>query len=100
MTTATKTAPVAATTIAHPVKAAKYAETDVVTLVKAAGKRGASAARFALYGAKPGDTITVAAYLDGCLALHADEPRYRWRADLAWDLKRGFITVEEPKATK
>jgi hypothetical protein len=79
-------------------KPAKFAETDVVTLVAEKNpKRAASAKRFALYGAKPGDTITVAAYLDGCAKLHADEPRYRWRADLAWDVARGFITVA-PKA--
>lgn len=80
--------------VAHPVAPAKYAETATVTLVSATNpKRAASAKRFALYGAKPGATTTVKAYLDGCLALQPDEPRYRWRADLAWDVKHGFITV-------
>lgn len=77
---------------AHPVKAAVYAETAVITVVKLAGKRGASAARFAAYG-PVGNTLTVGAYLDACLKLQPDEPRYRWRADLAWDLKRGFISI-------
>jgi hypothetical protein len=74
------------------VKPAAYPESAVITVVKAAGKRGKSAARFAAYG-PVGATITVKAYLDACLALEPDEPRYRWRADLAWDLKRGFITI-------
>jgi hypothetical protein len=84
-------APVAAAP-AHPVKAAVYAESATITVLKLAGKRGASAARFAAYG-PVGNKITVGAYLDACLALQPDEPRYRWRADLAWDAKRGFISV-------
>lgn len=92
MSATTKPVVAAAATVA--VKPAAYPETATITLVAPANpKRAASAKRFALYGAKPGATTTVKAYLDGCLALHADEPRYRWRADLAWDLKRGFITI-------
>lgn len=86
-------APVAAPK-AHPVKAAKFPETATITLVADKNpKRAASAKRFALYGKAKGDTTTVKAYLDGCAELHADEPRYRWRADLAWDLQRGFIEI-------
>lgn len=72
------------------VKAATYPESAKFRLLKANPKRGASAARYALYGAV-GSEFTLGAYLDGCLALQPDEPRYRWRADIAWDLKRGFI---------
>lgn len=99
-------APQAPTTAAAPsvaVKPAKYPETAVITLTdkgKAGNpKRAASAKRYQLYldAAKAGTPLTVGAYLDGCLALHADEPRYRWRADLTWDLQRGFITVGEAK---
>lgn len=73
-------------------KPATYAETDVITLVAEKNpKRGASAKRFAAY--KTG--MTVGAYLDACAALQPDEPRYRWRADLAWDVKRGFVTVSK-----
>jgi hypothetical protein len=89
--------PVAATktvAAAHPVRPAKYPESATVTLVATANpKRAASAKRFALYGAKAGDKTTIKAYLDGCLALQPDEPRYRWRADIAWDVKHGFVTV-------
>lgn len=88
---ATKTA-ATVTRATSAAKPAAYAEAAIITVVKAAGKRGQSAARFAAYG--PVDsTTTVKAYLDACLALQPDEPRYRWRADLAWDVKRGFITV-------
>lgn len=75
---------------APAVKAATYPESAQFRLLKANPKRGASGARYALYG-KVGDTFTLGAYLDACLALQPDEPRYRWRADIAWDLKRGFI---------
>lgn len=76
------------------VKAARYSEAAVITLqAEANPKRAASALRFAQYGKAKGDTTTVKAYLDACQALQPDEPRYRWRADLDWDLKRGFITI-------
>ena len=78
-----------------------YTEDMVITVLKTANpKRAASAARYALYLApRPdGKPLTVREYLDGCLALHPDEPRYRWRADLAWDEKREFITVTAPAA--
>lgn len=87
---ATVAAPVATVTI----KAARFSEGATITLLAAANpKKAASAKRFAGYGSKVGDTTTVKAYLDHCLAVQPDEPRYRWRADLAWDVKRGFITV-------
>lgn len=73
-------------------KAAVYAESATITVLKDAGKKGASAARFAAYG-KVGATTTVKSYLDACLALQPTEPRHRWRADLAWDVKRGFISI-------
>ena len=83
---------------AHPVREAKYAETDVITVLPKGEKnpkRGASALRFAAY--KTG--MTVGAYLDACLALQPEESRYRWRADLAWDVKREYISVAPaPKA--
>lgn len=85
-------APVVVAASSVAVKPAAYAESAIITVVKAAGKRGVSAARFAAYGPVGGST-TVKAYLDACLALQPDEPRYRWRADLAWDVKRGFITI-------
>lgn len=79
---------------ASAAKAARYSETAVITLVAAANpKRAASAKRFALYGGVAGATITVGAYLDACLVLDSENPRYRWRADLAWDLARGYITI-------
>lgn len=89
----------AAVTVAVAANPAKYAETARFTVVKDAGKRGASAQRFAAYGGV-GATFTLAAYLDACLALQPEEPRHRWRADITWDLKRGFIAVAEdaPKA--
>jgi hypothetical protein len=74
-------------------KPAAYAETALVTVLVANPKRAASAKRFALYGAVGGSPVTVKSYLDGCAALHPDEPRYRWRADLAWDLARKFISI-------
>lgn len=80
------------TVAAHPVREAKYAETDVITVLPKGEKnpkRGASALRFAAY--KTG--MTVGAYLDACAALQPEESRYRWRADLAWDVKREFISV-------
>lgn len=81
---------------ARAVTPAKYAESDIITLlVEKNPKRAASALRFAAYRSG----MTVAAYLDACLALQPDEPRYRWRADLAWDVKHGFISVAPaPKA--
>lgn len=82
-----------------PTKAARYPEAHVITVLdkgKANPKRAASAKRYALYLATP--DLTVGAYLDGCLALQPDEPRYRWRADLDWDVKRGFIAVSAPSA--
>lgn len=83
---------VASPAVSVAVKPAAYPESAVITVVKAAGKRGVSAARFAAYG-PVGGTTTVKAYLDACLALQPNEPRYRWRADLAWDVQRGFITI-------
>lgn len=71
-------------------KAATFPESAKFRLLKANPKRGASGARYALYGAV-GNEFTLGAYLDACLALQPEEPRYRWRADIAWDLKRGFI---------
>lgn len=81
---------------AHPVKAAKFPESAVITVTdkgKTNPKRAASAKRYALYLAPRKTPLTVKDYLDGCAELHADEPRYRWRADLAWDIARGYITV-------
>lgn len=72
------------------VKAATYPESAKFRLLKANPKRGASGARYALYGAV-GSEFTLGEYLDKCLVLQPEEPRYRWRADIAWDLKRGFI---------
>ena len=91
--TATKTVSTPAPAQAKP---ATYAETDVITVLPKGQKnpkRGASALRFASY--KTG--MTVGAYLDACAAIQPDEPRYRWRADLAWDSKREYISVA-PKA--
>lgn len=90
--------------VAAPVKAATYPEANVITLtVKGAAgnpKRGKSAPRYAVYLAAraEGRPLTVAAYLDATHAITPDEPRYRWRADLAWDVKHGFITVAAPSA--
>lgn len=87
----TATAKVTATPAA-PVKPATYTEAQIITVTDKGAvnpKRGASAKRYAAYATG----MTVAAYLDACLAIQPDEPRYRWRADLAWDVKRGFITV-------
>lgn len=91
MTNSAKSAPVVSVVA---VKAARYNEAATITLVAEANpKRAASALRFAQYGKAKGDTTTVKAYLDACQALQPDEPRYRWRADLDWDVKRGFITI-------
>jgi len=81
------TTPAPTTTKAKP---AKYAETDIITLLAEKNpKRAASAKRFAAY--KTG--MTVGAYLDACKALHPEEERYRWRADLSWDVTRKYIEV-------
>lgn len=92
---ATTPAPVASA----PVKVATYPETAQFRVLKANPKRGASAARYALYG-PVGTVFTLGAYLDACLVLQPEEPRYRWRADIAWDInpKRGFIEYVAPKA--
>lgn len=92
MTNSPKSAAAPASAVA--VKVARYNEAATITLLAEANpKRAASARRFAQYGKAKGDTTTVKAYLDACQALQPDEPRYRWRADLDWDVKRGFITV-------
>jgi hypothetical protein len=89
MTKTNIAAPAAEATVAVAAKRT-YSEDMVITLIKAENpKRAASAKRYGLY--KTG--MTVKDYLDGCLALHPEEPRYRWRADLAWDEKREFISV-------
>lgn len=90
------TAKPAASAVSVAVKAARYPETAIITLTEKGcpnPKRAASAKRFAGYGSKPGDTVTVKDYLDHCVSCQPDEPRYRWRADLDWDVKRGFITI-------
>lgn len=61
-------------------------------------KRAASAKRYAVYLQERKTPLTVKEYLDACLLLHPEEPRYRWRADLAWDTAREFITVALPAA--
>ncbi len=83
---------------AKPVKAALYAASSVITLTpKGASnpKRGAAALRYNLYlaAAAAGTPLTIAAYLAACVPLNPSEPAYRWRADISWDLKRGFITL-------
>lgn len=80
-----------------PANPAKFPESATFRVLKDAGKRGASAARFAAYGGV-GATFTLGAYLDACLALQPEEPRHRWRADISWDLKRGFIELVVPEA--
>jgi len=90
--------PVVSAPVAHPANPAKFAETQVFRVLKANPKRGASAKRYDAYG-KVGETFTLGAYLDACAKLQPEEPRHRWRADITWDLKRGFIeAVEAPKA--
>lgn len=76
----------------------KYTEDMVIVVLdkgKANPKRAASAARYAIYLRDRADKgpLTVKEYLDECLVLQPDEPRYRWRADLAWDTAREFISV-------
>lgn len=91
---ATKTASASVSPVA--VKAARFPETATITLTEKGvpnPKRAASAKRFACYGSAVGATTTVKEYLDACAQLQPDEPRYRWRADLDWDVKRGFITI-------
>lgn len=97
-TTSTPAASAAKTPVA--VKPAKYPESATIVLTDkgAAGnpKRAASAKRYQVYityrAAKK--TLTVKDYLDECLKLQPDEPRGRWRADLSWDLARGWIEVK------
>lgn len=86
-------AAIAANSVRAPKREAAYAETALVTVLVANPKRAASAKRFAAYGAVGGQPVTVKEYLDACAALHPDEPRGRWRADLAWDLKHEFIKI-------
>lgn len=74
-------------------KAATYAETALITVLVPNPKKAASAKRFALYGAVGGKPITVKEYLDGCVLLHPEDPRGRWRADLAWDVARKYVTI-------
>lgn len=79
-----------------PTKAAKYTEDMVIRVLdkgKTNPKRAASAARYAIYLRERTAPLTVKEYLDECLVLQPDEPRYRWRADLAWDTQREFIEV-------
>lgn len=78
-------APAATPAPAKAGRAPTYPGAAVITVVAANPKSGASRARYALYGA-PGNTLTVAAYL-------AAGGR---RADIAWDVARGFITVAAP----
>ena len=68
-------------------RAPTYPGAAVITVNVANPKSGASRARYALYGA-PGNSLTVAAYI-------AAGGR---RADIAWDVARGFITVSAPSA--
>ena len=83
--------------IAVAVTKKQYTEDMVITVLRTTNpKRAASALRYAVYLAERAEPLTVKAYLDACAALHPDEPRGRWRADLAWDEKREFITVAAP----
>lgn len=71
----------------------RYPESAVITLRRPDNpKSGASADRFALYRSG----MTVGEYLDRCHAIQGE--RNRWRADLAWDVERGFISVSPTQA--
>lgn len=73
-----------------PAKQATYSEQAKIKLLQPTNpKRGASAKRYACYR----DGMTVKEYLDACEKVQPDEPRHRWRADLAWDMKRKYIEV-------
>jgi hypothetical protein len=62
---------------------------------KTAGSR--SHARFALYQTG----MTVGAYREACVALGQPHAKRNATADIAWDLKRGFIAlVTEPPVTE
>lgn len=81
---ATSAKPVASTST--PPAAAK-----VITLVATANPKkpnSASHARFALYTSGQ----SVAAYVEACKALPGQKARNA-TADIAWDSKRGYITV-------
>lgn len=77
-------------------KASKYTEDMVIRVLPKGAtnpKRAASAKRYAIYLQERSAPLTVKEYLDACLVLQPEEPRYRWRADLAWDVAREFIEV-------
>lgn len=63
-----------------------------LTLVNPKKPGSASHARFALYA----EHKTVEAYVAACVALGQPNARRNATADIAWDVKHGFISLSAP----